>query len=74
MSVCPGPGPVPSTLQTLTIDRFQNSVDGTPSGSSLIRWPSIVTVPSPAARSTQSCGFGRFRSTSELKSCSPIAA
>ena len=40
MSVSPGPGPVPSTLQTFWIERFQNSIAGTPSGSSLSRWPS----------------------------------
>ena len=74
MSVCPGPGPVPSTLHTFAIERFQNSVDDTPSGLSLMCWPSIVTEPEPAARSTQSFGFGMFRSTSALKSCSPIDA
>ena len=72
--MCPGPGPVPSTLHTFEIDRFQNSVDGTPSGLSLMCCPSIVTVPDPAPRSTQSFGLGMLRSTRALKSCSPIDA
>ena len=74
VSVCPGPGPDPSTLHTFWIDRFQNSVDATPSGLSFIRWPSMTTDPPSAARSIQSFGFGMFASTRALKSCSPTAA
>jgi hypothetical protein len=65
---------VPSTLQTFAIERFQNSVDATPSGLSLIRCPSMTTEPPSAARSTQSFGFGMFASIRALKSCSPIDA
>ena len=60
-SACgPGPGPVPSTLHTLVIDRFQNSVRFDPIA---FRHPLAEDddrFRPPAARSIQSFGFGRF--------------
>ena len=68
-TVGPGPGAVPSVLQTCWSLRFQNSSCRTSNGSS-IDWPRYVTcAPRGTARSTQSSGRGMLSSCALATLC-----